>query len=261
MSFLDSIVDVGKSVWNFATGGGIGSTVVNTLLTGYALNQVTKSTAKASNTTATQTQTAQVETGNKITLSPAAENRIPLIYGTATVAGIITDAKMSADNQTMTYCLTISEVTGTKMSDGLASEFLFEDVYANGNRIVFKADGITAYYMVDADGNVDKSIDGLIKVYLYKNGSGYPAILDNYSAGATGAAYTHMPGWTSNHTMNNLVFAIVEVTYNRAKNVTSLPNMTFVIRNNMTMPGDCLFDFMTNTRYGAGIDPTEIKDA
>lgn len=261
MSFLDSIVNVGKSAWNFATGGGIGSTVVNTLITGYALSKVTKSVSKASDTKSTQTQTAQVETGNKITLSPATENRIPIVYGGATVAGIITDAKMSTDNQTMTYCLTISEVTGTKMSDGLASEFLFEDVYANGNRIVFHADGITAYYMMDADGNVDKSIDGLIKVYLYKNGSGVPAILDNYSAGATGFANTHMPGWTTSHSMNNLVFAIVQVTYNKSKNMTSLPNMTFAIQNNMTLPGDCLYDFMTSTRYGAGIDPTEIKDA
>jgi 1-deoxy-D-xylulose 5-phosphate reductoisomerase len=61
--------------------------------------------------------------------------------------------------------------------------------------------------------------------------------------------------------MNNLVFAIVEVTYNKTKNVTSLPNMSFAIQNSMTMPGDCLWDYMTNTRYGAGIPASEIKDA
>jgi hypothetical protein len=261
MSFIDSIVDVGKSVWNSVTGGGMGSTIVNTLITGYALNQVTKSINKSSNTQATQSQTAQIETGNKITLSPTSENRIPVVYGGAILSGIITDARMSADNQTMTYCLTISEVTGTKMSDGIASEFLFEDVYANGNRIIFRADGVTASYMIDADGNVDRSIDGLIKVYLYKDGSIHPAILDNYTAGATGLASTYMPGWTTSHSMNNLVFAIVEVTYNKTKNVTSLPNISFAIQNSMTMPGDCLYDYMTNTRYGAGIPPSEIKDA
>lgn len=259
--FLDSIVDVGRGLWNSVTGSGMGGTLVSTLLTGLALNQVTKSINKSSNTQASQTQTAQAETGNKITLTPATENRVPVVYGGAMLSGIVTDARMSSDNQKMTYCLTICEVTGTKMSDGLASEFLFEDVYANGNRIVFKEDGITASHMVDADSNVDWSIDGLIKVYLYKNGSSAPAILDIYSAGATGLASTHMPGWTSNHTMNNLVFAIVEVTYNKTKNVTSLPNMTFAIQNNMTMPGDCLWDYMTNTRYGAGIPASEIKDA
>jgi hypothetical protein len=263
--FLDSIVDVGKGLWNSVTGSGMGGTLVSTLLTGLALNQVTKSINKSSNTQASQTQTAQAETGNKITLTPATENRVPVVYGGAMLSGIVTDARMSADNQKMTYCLTICEVTGTKMSDGLASEFLFEDVYANGNRIVFKADGlyegIEASYMIDPDGNVDKSIDGLIKVYLYKNGSSAPAILDNYTAGPSASAYEFMPYWTSNHTMNNLVFAIVEVTYNKTKNVTSLPNMSFAIQNSMTMPGDCLWDYMTNTRYGAGIPASEIKDA
>lgn len=259
--FLDSIVDVGKGLWNSVTGSGMGGTLVSTLLTGLALNQVTKSINKSSNTQASQTQTAQAETGNKITLTPATENRVPVVYGGAMLSGIVTDARMSSDNQKMTYCLTICEVTGVKMSDGQASEFLFEDVYANGNRIVFRADGITASYMIDPDGNVDKSIDGLIKVYLYKNGSGIPAILDNYSVGASNHASTYMPSWTLQHSMDSLVFAIVEITYNRTKNVTSLPNMTFAIQNSMTMPGDCLWDYMTNTRYGAGIPAAEIKDA
>ena len=168
---------------------------------------------------------------------------------------------MSADNQKMTVVLTISEVTGVKISDGLNSSVEFLDVYLNNNRVIFKADGITADYMMDHDGNVDRSIKDLIKVYCYSDGSSNPAILDNYSSGAPGAAWTIMPSWTSNHTMNKLVFAIVEVTYNRSKNITAIPNFTFDIRNDMSMPGDCLYDYMTNTRYGAGIDPLEIKSA
>jgi hypothetical protein len=34
--------------------------------------------------------------------------------------------------------------------------------------------------------------------------------------------------------------------------------MTFVIENSMKLAGDCLYDLMTNTRYGAGINPEEI---
>jgi hypothetical protein len=258
MSFFDNILDVGKSVWNFATGGGAGSALVSTLLTGFALNQVTKSINKGSTTSATTTQTQQKESGNKLQLAPASDNKIPIVYGKATLGGAITDAKMSADNQTMTFVITLSEVTGNLLSTDSASEFTFEDVYINGNRTVFNSDGVTANYIIDADGNVDRSINGLIKVYCYKDGGSNPAIIDNYSNGATGAAYTHMPGWTSAHTMNKLVFAIVEVTYNRAKNLTSLPTMTFALKNSLNQPGDCLYDYMTNTRYGAGIDPTEI---
>jgi len=29
--------------------------------------------------------------------------------------------------------------------------------------------------------------------------------------------------------------------------------------NSMTMPGDVLYDMMTNTTYGAGIAPADIK--
>jgi hypothetical protein len=35
--------------------------------------------------------------------------------------------------------------------------------------------------------------------------------------------------------------------------------MRFKIQNSMTLPGDCIYDYMTNTRYGAGIDPAEIN--
>ena len=72
-------------------------------------------------------------------------------------------------------------------------------------------------------------------------------------------AWSIMPGWTSAHTMNDLVFAIVKVEYNKEKNVTKLGKLDFKIRNSMTEPGDCLYDYMTNTRYGAGIDPQEIN--
>ena len=262
MSFIDNIVNLGKTAFNFLTGNSLGSNIVSTILTGYALNQVTDSMNKGNdNKTTSVTQTQQKETGNRLQLPPATENKIPVVYGRATAGGVITDAKMSSDNQKMTLCLTISEVTGTKISDGQASEIEFLDVYVNNNRVIFKSDGVTADYMMDPDGNVDRSIKDLVKVYCYKNGSTSPAVLDNYINGAPGTAWSVMPGWTSSHTMNSLAFAIVEVTYNRSKNVTTIPNFTFDIRNSMTQPGDCLYDYMTNTRYGAGIDPLEIKSA
>jgi hypothetical protein len=259
MSFFSSIVDFGKSVWNSVSGSGLGRSIVSTLLTGYALNQVTKSINPGNaNTSANISQIEQKESGNQLQLAPANDNKIPVVYGKATIGGAITDAKMSTDNQKMTFVVTLCEVTGTILSSSLASEFTFNDVYVNGNRVIFKNDGITASYTISPDGVIDRSVDGLIKVYCYKDGSSTPAIIDNYSAGASSPAYSIMPGWTSSHTMNKLVFAIVEITYNRAKNVTSLPSMTFALENTLSQPGDCLYDYMTSTRYGAGIDPAEI---
>jgi hypothetical protein len=58
--------------------------------------------------------------------------------------------------------------------------------------------------------------------------------------------------------MSDLVFAVVQITYSRENGITALPNMRFHLRNSMTLPGDCMLDYMTNTRYGAGIPAEEI---
>lgn len=268
MSFIDDIVSgvgsVVSSVGNLLGGNSLGGNIVKTILTGYALNKVTSSINKDNNTSSgsgggTTSITPTPDTGVKLQVPPAGENRIPVVYGNAITGGIITDVKMTNDNQTMWFVVTICEVTGTKMSDGQASVFSFNDVYYNGNRVVFNSNGITANYTMDADGNVDRSISGLVEIYCYSNGSTSPVVPDNYTNGSLSNAYSLMPGWTSNHLMSGLVFALVKVTYNKDKGITGMPNMSFDIQNSMTMPGDCLFDYMTSTRYGAGIDSLEIK--
>jgi hypothetical protein len=58
--------------------------------------------------------------------------------------------------------------------------------------------------------------------------------------------------------MSDLVFALIKTTYNPEKNINSLGNWEFKLSNTMSQPGDVLFDYMTNTRYGAGINEQEI---
>jgi hypothetical protein len=59
--------------------------------------------------------------------------------------------------------------------------------------------------------------------------------------------------------MSDLVFAVVRVNYVRAFNLTGIGTMTFDVSNSMTQPGDVLYDLSTNTRYGSGIPPGDIK--
>jgi hypothetical protein len=68
-----------------------------------------------------------------------------------------------------------------------------------------------------------------------------------------------MPNWTTAHTADNLVFAVVKVVYNKDKNVTGLGDLKFRVTNPMNNPGDVIYDYMTNTRYGAGILPADIN--
>jgi hypothetical protein len=53
--------------------------------------------------------------------------------------------------------------------------------------------------------------------------------------------------------MNELVFCLVKVTYNKENAITGLGNLEFKIRNTMTEAGDVINDYLTNSRYGAGI--------
>jgi hypothetical protein len=61
--------------------------------------------------------------------------------------------------------------------------------------------------------------------------------------------------------MSNLVFALVRVDYNREKNVTGLANTIFNVSNTMFQPGDVVYDYLTNTTYGAGIASGDIITA
>jgi len=69
-----------------------------------------------------------------------------------------------------------------------------------------------------------------------------------------------MVNWSAGtQEMNDLVFAIVSINYSKEKNLTDFGDWIFVLENNMTDAGDVLYDYMTNTRYGAGIDISEVN--
>lgn len=261
MSWLDDVVDFGKSVIGGVSdifgGNNLGSNLLKTVMTGVALNKVTKSINKTNDAAKTNT-TPAVDPGVRIQTAANTEQKIPVLYGRAVFGGSLIDVRMTADNKTMYYVYALCENTGNLMSTGSASVISFNNVYWNDQRIVFKADGITANYMTDRGGKVDKSIQDLVKVYCYRSGSSSQVFPTGFS-GSTATAYSIVPNWTSAWTMNNLAFAIVRVDYSKEKGVTGIGTMKFDLSNTLTLPGDVLYDMMTNTRYGAGIDSADIK--
>lgn len=257
MSFLDSLVDIGGKIWDFATETEIGKGLTQTIISGFALNQVSKSIEKENKKTEV-TETKQTDFGVREQVDPDVDSVVPVVYGTAFIGGNITDAVLSDDNKTMYYCLTLCEKTGDLLSTGAPSRITIERVYWNTNEIVFNSDGVTAKQLKSDDGVTDDKINGLVKIYLFNDGSNSPTGPAGYT-GNTQPAQNFMPGWTSTHLMSGLVFAIIEVTYDRDKGITGLGRMEFKVKNTMTMAGDCLYDYMTNARYGAGLDPAEIN--
>lgn len=209
--------------------------------------------------------------GVRIQLPPATENKIPIIYGRAYQQPIITDAKISSSGGTtqdiMTYVLTLSEYTQT-------GSFTCNDVYWNDQRLVFDTDGLTVISSITADGEPSTNLANLVKIYVFAGGSDSSFNIPISSGATPGVnAYDIIPEVSSDYQMNDLVFAVVQLTYNSEKGVTSLPTMTFDITNSLSNPGDVWIDYMTASRYGAGIslgdldedsatgaDPTSLKN-
>lgn len=203
-------------------------------------------------------QSAPADTGNRLQIQPNTANKLPVIYGTAWTGGIITDMSITENNQVLYYVLSICEVTGT---NGTADAFTFGDIYYGGKKVVFRADGYTVDKLIDESNNVeDTTVSGKIAIYLYKNGSNQPANSSSSAISvmqASGLVYK----WDSNKLMTNAVFAIVKLTYSNSANIRGINQTKFQITNARTKPGDCLLDYMQNSRYGCAIPAAQIDTA
>jgi len=262
------IIAAASAVGAYLASGTIGALLARTAITALVSYALNRSISKK------QQQTG-VDAGSRQTLSPATNHKIPVVYGSAYLGGVITDAQLVDDNKTMWVCLTISEKTGNLFETGAAPTYTFNECYRNADRVIFKSDGITINNTKDANTppNSDESMSGLIKIYMYA-GSGASA--NQIAPAATSCvgntaptlsavnAWDIFPDWDGpsgtvpNENMSDLVFALIRVSYNRDKNVTSIGDYQFNIINSMSKSGDVIFDYATNTRYGAGVRLLEI---
>lgn len=256
MSILDNLSDIGAGVIDWVTGNSNSAALARAAGLGYLLNQLNKST---NNDNKTEKPVTEIKTQwSREQIDPDTSNAIPILYGSGFIGGMVTDAVLSDDQQTMWYVLTICEKTGTLKSTGQDSVITFQKIYWDDCELVFKSDGITVEKQITEDNHESSDMSGLVQFYLYNNGSGTPCKLYGYGSGATQPAYSIFPNWTPEHTMDQLVFAIIKVKYNAEKNVTGLGTIQFKLSNTLKKPGDVLYDYMLNTRYGAGINADEV---
>jgi hypothetical protein len=195
--------------------------------------------------------------GNRQQISPATDNKLPVIYGSAYVGGTVTDLTISEDNQQLYYVLSIAEVTNT--NDGQTpDEYTFGDIYFGGKLVTFQGNGYTVASLTDeSTGIVDTTVNGRIEFYLYNNGSNNP-VNSPYTAievlQASGLTYT----WDSTKLMSNCAFAILHLTYSQSANIRGLEATKFQITNPRSSTGDCFYDYLINTRYGCSIPESQI---
>jgi hypothetical protein len=199
--------------------------------------------------------TAQ-DPGVRIQLPPATYNKVPVVYGNVNTKGVVTDARISNENRTMTYVIVISEKTQT-------GTFTVGDIYWNDQLLVFKSgsDSHIVASSIDQNGlgEPNTNYDGLIRVRIY-SGSSSAANQIFPTTGTPVAAYTLLAGSESetSYELNDLVFAVIQVDYNSEKGTTGLGQVTFELTNSLKNPGLVWFDYMTSERYGAGIPQAQI---
>ena len=188
--------------------------------------------------------------GVRIQLPPATDNKLPILYGNAFTSGPIFDAAISNENQTMTYCIALSEETQT-------GTFSCNEVFMNDVKLVFTGNTVTSH--IDPNQSTDTSFNGKVRLNIYQGGSsGSDVIFPASGTGSSTAASAIVPHWGANHTANNMVFAVMQIDYDAENGLTGLPQMTFKMQNTLNNPGDVLFDYLTSTRYGASLTNAQI---
>ena len=204
----------------------------------------------------------QLNPGNRLQIPPAGDNKIPVVYGSAYVGGIITDLSITSDNQVLYYCLALSEVTNTE-SGGTPDTITFGNTYFGGKKIVFNANGYDVDALLDeSTGLTDTSVKGLLSFYFYKNGSTNPtnSTFFAYSPQVMGnTSLTYQ--WDTTKQMTNCAFVILKMKYSAAANIVGIQQTQFQITNSRSAPGDCFSDYLFSTRYGAAVATANIDSA
>jgi hypothetical protein len=233
----------------------------------FAINMVVSSIiskAFAPDSNQNNTQQDQQNPGSRVQVPPAGDNKIPVIYGSAYVGGIVTDLSITSDNQTLYYCMALCEVTNTEgFLGGAADVITFGNVYWGGKKVVFNANGYDVDSLLDeSTGLSDTSVAGDLAFYFYNNGSSAPTntAFPAYSTQVMGSsALTYQ--WTSAQAMTNCAFVVVKITYNQDANLTGMQDTKFQVTNARKAPGDCFLDYLTSERYGAAIPYADVDTA
>ena len=229
-------------------------------ITAFAINMVassiiSKAFSPDSNLNTTGGDTANP--GSRAQVAPAGSNKLPVVYGSAYMGGTVVDLSISSDNQTLYYVIALSEVTGGSSPDLIT----FGDVYWNGNKVVFSTTPGELYKVTglldESTGITDTTVAGKMEFYFYSNGSYNPSN-STVSAISLMQDPTLVYKWDNNKLMTNCAFVILKLTYSQTANITGLQQTKFQITNARSSPGDCFYDYLTSTRYGAAIPQANI---
>jgi hypothetical protein len=225
----------------------------------FAINMVASAIiAKAFAPKSFGTNDATANPGSPTQIAPAGSNKVPVVYGTAYVGGIVTDLSITSNNQRLYYVMTLCEVTNTEPGQ-TPDTITFGNVYWGGKRCIF--DGTDQYKVIglldESTGVTDTAVAGRMNIYLFRNGSS-SGVNTAQTAIQIMSNADLVYQWDASKLMSNVAFAIVEITYSQTANLTGLQATRFQVSNSRVNPGDCFADYLQSTRYGAALATSQI---
>lgn len=252
-----SLIALAAEAWTAFTAAYAASTVV-AMAANFALSYVVNRIFGAK-------PPKQQDNGIRQQIPPAADNTIPVTYGSAWLGGTFVDAVLSTDAKTMYYVLVISNISPN-------GQFTYDQTnfYYGDRLITFDGTDLTKVVsLTDGAGNVDTKISGNLYINLYtSSATGTITSSNGASAPSTvmgGADITSTLRWpSSGRQMNGLAFAIVKVIYNSQAGSTGLQPITFKVAHTLNgtgvaKPGDVLYDYLTSTVYGGAVPTANVN--
>jgi hypothetical protein len=237
----------------------IGTVTWASLATSIIATGLAVGTAKIMGVFKPPASTSGQDPGVKVQLGPSTDNKVPRLYGRNFTGGIIIDAEIKNSNKTMAYALVIGEYNTN-------DTWTINTIYRGDQELNFGS-GANAHQVIsvtDPNATSSTSIANKFRVRVYAGNSestsqifpvpgGSVTAVDAYGAGSC-----QFSNWTSANTMEDLVFAVVEMDYDAENDLVGLGAITFDINNALNEPSNVLLDYLRNSRYGAGISNTMI---
>ena len=231
------------------TAGTIAATVVTSIVAaGLAIG-----TAKALGVMDPPKQQNMKDPGVKVQLPPSTDNRVPVFYGRNFTGGIIVDAEIKNQNNTMVYCMVIGEKTDS-------GTYTINDIYRDDTKLNFFSGSANVSSATDPNATNTSTIANKIRCRVYA-GNAQSSVNQIFPTSGKVAAQTLMSTITAQTSYEDLVYGIVEMDYDAENGLQQLGAITFDISNSLNEPSNVLLDYCTNTRYGAGIANAQLDTA
>ena len=228
--------------------GVVGLTTAGTIATSLIAGGLAYATAKVTGVLKVPNIQAAKDPGVKVQLSPSTDRRVPVFYGRIHTGGIIVDAGIKNQNNTMVYVMVIGEQTDS-------GTYTVNSIRRQDSTLNFS--GANVISMTDPNATSTTNVANKMRCRVYAGGTAagnqiFP------STGTQVAATTLLSTITATTSYENLVYAVFEIDYDAENGLTGLGEITYEVTNTLTNPSNVLLDYCKNSVYGAGLSDSEL---